>query len=148
MEQIDFSNTYFTTRNMIPEAGEPLSLLWGRKIVNNLANTYGIIGTCEFNGQRGYRSVNLQLTKKYTFAPSVYLYYTDYDTERMHTPIECHPTFGEYEPMISIYNTGNYAEFEAGEYREKVYSFIQNDNLIIWVPCLNIKKVFYRIVGV
>ena len=114
MEQINFSNTYFTTKGMMPSTNESISLLWAMKVVNNLANTYGIIGTCSFNGKRGYRSLNLQLTKKYLFPPSVYLYYTDAD-EKLCTPRETHPTFGEYWGMDGL-------QYEAQEYNEKVYA--------------------------
>lgn len=140
MEKIDFGNTYFTTHGMMPGAGETVSLLWARKTVNNLANAYGIIGTVNFGGGRGYRSFNLELTRKYTFPPSVYLYYVD-STGCMNMPIETHPSFGEYEPMDGIL-------YEAGEWRKKVYALIQSDNLIIFCPCLDIYNVYYRIVGV
>ena len=142
MNYIDYSNTYFTTKNMMPEPGESLSLLWGRKIVNNIANTYGIIGTLNFNGVAGYRSFNLQLSLRYMFPPSVYIYYTD-ASGNMHMPIDTHPTFGEFEPMDGIY-------YEAGDWRGgKVYGLIQNDNLIVFCPKNGVAyNVYYRIVGV
>jgi len=140
MDKLNFGNTYFTTKGMMPEPGETMSLLWARKIVHNVANTYGIIGTFQFNGQRGYRSVNLEFSRKYTLPPSIYLYYTDI-FGNMHTPMEVHPVFGEFEPMDGIV-------YEAGEWREKIYGFIQNDNVIVFAPAPGIYNVYYRIVGV
>jgi hypothetical protein len=145
MEQINFNNTYFTTKNMIPSNGESISLLWARKLVNNMANTYGIIGTCLFNEMGGYRSLNLQLTQKYSFPPSVYLYYKVYNDDNLHMPKEVHPTFGEYQiNPFGIFSSEMI-------HTEKVYGLIQNDNLIILCPKLflfQITHVYYRIVGV
>ena len=134
MEKINFSNTYFTTKGMMPLLGETISLLWARKIVNNLANTYGIIGTCIFANQRGYRSLNLQLTQKYIYPPSVYLYYSG-ESGNIHGMIETHPTYGEYT---------NLSDYRGG----KAYALIQQDNLIIFCPTNTIYNVYYRIVGV
>jgi hypothetical protein len=72
----------FTFKKMIPETGEELTALWGRKIVYNLLTTYGIIGNVTSSDFIYYASggylcqINLQLTKTFHFPPHIYLYNT------------------------------------------------------------------------
>src|SRR3972149_3213059 len=74
MERIDFGNSYFTTRKMLPEANNELTGLWGRKLVQNMANTYGLIGTLRLNGD-GWHWINLGLTKRFQFPPAMQILY-------------------------------------------------------------------------
>lgn len=70
MNNINWQAGYFTTHGMIPEAGEELTFLWGRKIVDNYVNLYGITGTVTLEPKE-WLTLNLGLTRKFWFPPVV-----------------------------------------------------------------------------
>lgn len=155
MEKIDYSNSYFTSKGMVPDQGDTISLIWGRKIVQAAANTYGMIGTMNFGGGIGYRMVNLQLTKKYMFPPDVYLYWKD-SSGTMFTGKQLIPLYGEtigidtadnIQVPPGLYYSG-ITYMDVADFRSKPYALINGDGLCILVPAAGIHELYYRIVGV
>jgi hypothetical protein len=74
MEIINFNNSSFKTKKMIPENGNELTFLWGRQLVYNFINSYGMIGTLAFGVPDGVVAYNLNLTKVFSTPPQLYLY--------------------------------------------------------------------------
>lgn len=74
MEKIDYSNAAFSWRNMSPSEGDDITALWGRKLVNNFANAYGLIGTVSVPADT-LQGVNLNLSKLFNQRPSCYFYF-------------------------------------------------------------------------
>jgi len=70
MRTIDFGYSYFTDHSIIPSVGDSLTSLWGLKIVRNLMNGYGIIGTVRLESY-SISWINLNLTKIYQFPPLI-----------------------------------------------------------------------------
>ena len=79
MEKIDFKSSYFTFQKIIPESPNDLTSLWARKIVHNLANAYGLIGTIRLSGA-DWHWVNLGLTSRFQFPPTLHCLYM-YDND-------------------------------------------------------------------
>lgn len=141
MEKLDFGNTYFSSKGMMPQDNDNITLLWARKIVKNLANAYGVIGTVNFQSSRGYRIINLQLSKRYLYPPSVFLYYESING--LAIPIETNPIGGEFETII---DSKTYEAYHKS-HRKSLWSIINGDNLIILCADPNITYVYYRIIG-
>jgi hypothetical protein len=74
MEKADFSYAPFTVRSMIPEAGDEVTIPWGRRLAYNLINGFGLIGTVSLS-PRTEQIVNFDLTRKFQFPPSLYCYF-------------------------------------------------------------------------
>lgn len=96
MEPIDFPQSYFSSNKMIPEVGDVVTTLWGRKFVHNLANTYGIIGTVTLNGDRT-ETVRVPISSIYNFVPSVDIMYNKNDGNGWCTPLVGAPI---YQPVL------------------------------------------------
>src|SRR5438045_1913590 len=78
MKYIDISRTAFQQKNMIPEVGDEVTLLWGQKIVGNILNGYGVIGTIRMN-TTSIIWLNLGLSQTYQFPPDVNILYQPSD---------------------------------------------------------------------
>ncbi len=74
MENIDILRSQFQTKGMVPSINDDVTLLWGRKIVHNTMNGYGIIGTIRLDGA-DIQWLNLGLTKTYMFPPEVTIFW-------------------------------------------------------------------------
>lgn len=72
MRDVNLSNTYSYYKEVIPEHNEIFDAFTGAKLVNNLYNTYGVIGTISFITFPQTVVVKLQLYKMFTYAPSVF----------------------------------------------------------------------------
>lgn len=72
MRPIDISDSYFTKDSMIPENGNDITVLWGIKIVQNLLNGYGVIGTCLVEKQSP-TAVSFPFTRRYQYPPLVHI---------------------------------------------------------------------------
>jgi len=142
MENIDFGNTYFSTKGMMPEDGDNITLMWARKLVKNLANAYGIIGTVNFNNGRGYRTINLQLTKRYQYPPSVFLYHKA-SNGLLAMPIETTPPIGEFNTII---DNKQYEIFFKSA-RKNLWAIINGDALTILNASTDTTYVYYRVIG-
>jgi len=70
METINWQDSYFTSKKMLPEVNDDLTTLWGRKIIQNLSNGYGLIGSLQLD-KRALTFINLRLNKKYDFPPMI-----------------------------------------------------------------------------
>jgi hypothetical protein len=75
MENISYTNHLFTVKKMIPNIGDELTFLWGRRIVQNLVNSYGMIGTMKFEGTLRLVAYNLNLTKVFRNPPIAHFYF-------------------------------------------------------------------------
>ena len=74
MENIEFQNPYFISKNMYPQSSDDITAIWGRHMVMNLASGYGIVGTT-YTSPDYLTFINLQLTKIYQFPPFVQIMY-------------------------------------------------------------------------
>jgi len=144
MESINFGNTYFSSKGMMPREGDTITLLWARKLVKNLANAYGIIGTVSFGNSPGYRSINLQLSRRYLFPPAVYLYYQNISPSNgICMPIETMPPIGEFDTI----GDGKQYELYHRAARKNIFYVINGDALTIFNMDPNTDIVYYRVVG-
>jgi len=130
MENIDFQNSYFTFKGMIPSTNDEITTLWGRKVVHNLTNAYGVIGTINFNG-RGYDIVNLNLTKKFQFPPTIYLYYVE----------STNPTILKLPPLAGLQN-GDQSGYD------QCFALIAKDNVVFYNYINDAVIIYFRIHGV
>jgi hypothetical protein len=96
MENINYGNTWFTRTNMLPDAGEDLTVNWGRAVVHNLANGYGMIGTIEIADTRDTVWIDLGLQKKFNFPPRVFFLY---DENRNGTLLSCMDSNWQQNPV-------------------------------------------------
>ena len=78
MDKVQINDTYFTANGMVPEAGDDLTDLWGRKIISNLWNGYGLIGTCTVV-ERNETIISLRFGLKYQLPPEINLIVKDID---------------------------------------------------------------------
>jgi len=70
MKELNWGNSYFTSSQMIPSSGDGLTTLFGIKLVKNLMNGYGIIGTIRLVSY-DITWLNLGLTSIYLFPPLI-----------------------------------------------------------------------------
>lgn len=74
MERVTWQNVVFQSKGMMPEEGDEFTTTWARRLVSNLYAAYGIIGTIYFTNQP-IEWINLGLTRKFKFPPSVFIYH-------------------------------------------------------------------------
>lgn len=78
MKIFDPSQTSFQINGMIPESGDTVTNLWGLKMVENLLNGYGLIGTIRLDTNDIFW-LNLNLSKMFTYPPDTYILYKPND---------------------------------------------------------------------
>lgn len=79
MDIIDPANTRFYSNYIIPEVNDELTVQWGRYMVNNLINGYGIIGTTSiFIEEQTF--VSIPISKLFKLPPSITIMYRPYNS--------------------------------------------------------------------
>lgn len=138
MDNINYTDIGFTWRSIVPEEGDSVTSLWGRKFAKNCFSVQGMIGTLNFPGEldaNGYivQSVNLGLTSKFEFPPFVELYYRN-------------PTSGLLEkfddsPKKTFLFASPSAKIGGLSY------WIDGDNLCVKLERPTVYQVYYRVLG-
>ena len=72
MENFDILRTQFQAKGIIPSINDELTTLWGRKIVHNTINGYGIIGTIRLDSY-DLKWINLGLSRIFQYPPEIYI---------------------------------------------------------------------------
>jgi hypothetical protein len=134
MEKFDILRTSFQAKNMIPEAGDELTLLWGRKIVENTINGYGMIGTYRCDGP-DMVWINLGLSRIYQYPPEIYILWKANDSDSL-----VHNDSSLYRDSATGYN----------EYWKRITYFLSNDllGLRAFIGSSDYVDVFFKIHGV
>src|SRR5690242_12950275 len=124
MEQFDLNRTQFRSKGMIPSVGDDVTTHWGRGLVHNTLNGYGMIGTVRLDTQ-DILWFNLGLSRRFNYPPEVSLLYkrsdnnTLYSNESLYAKYTVNSVNGvryteiEYIRAISYYLTGDLIGFRA-----------------------------------
>lgn len=140
MENLDFNQSEFTWKGMIPEDLEELTPLWARKIVRNLANGYGIVGQVEIE-RLGVRVIGLNLRRSFVFPPTVFIYYKLRDGTR---GLESNVYSNQFE---NYYSYQGYEGISISGH-SRVRYLLDDDNLVLFNLFGNDVTVHYRVHGV
>lgn len=121
MEKFDILRTQFLTKGMIPSVGDDVTLLWGRKIVHNTMNSYGLIGTLIVDTNDAVW-VNIGLSRIFDYPPEVMILWKgDGDTQFVHndsvlsksTILQAGGIITEYWKRVAYYFSNDSIGFRA-----------------------------------
>jgi|SRR5882672_6994117 len=85
MEKIGFNYNPFTWHNIIPEVGDDVTILWGRRYARNLMSSYGaLMGTIDLEGDAIF--LGLKLSEQFLYPPSVFLLWKQSSDTTWFTP--------------------------------------------------------------
>jgi hypothetical protein len=125
MEKINWLYCPFTFKGIMPETGDIVTTLWGRKYVRDIQNAIGIIGTA------------LVQAPNPTVIPIKF-------SEMFHFP----PAF---DFLIKPYGSGTYQSLKCGHYSNQQIHYWYNSDAIILYSGMNsndLTTVIFRVHGV